>query len=66
MEPKMGSDSGKASKGIGFVGALGLLFIAFKLLGIIDWPWVWVLAPLWGYVLFIVLMIIVYVLLSRL
>ena len=35
------------SGGIGFDGLLTILFIAFKLLGIIDWPWIWVLAPLW-------------------
>jgi hypothetical protein len=35
------------SSGLGFVGALTILFIALKLLGIITWPWVWVLAPLW-------------------
>ena len=33
--------------GIGFTGALAILFIAFKLLGIIHWPWIWVVAPLW-------------------
>jgi len=24
-----------------------LLFVALKLLGVITWPWLWVLAPLW-------------------
>lgn len=33
------------SGGIGFVGLLQLLFIALKLIGIIDWPWVFVLLP---------------------
>jgi hypothetical protein len=23
------------------------LFVALKLAGVISWPWVWVLAPLW-------------------
>ena len=35
------------SSGLGLVGALTLLFIALKLLGIITWSWAWVLAPLW-------------------
>lgn len=35
------------SSGLGFTSALTLLFIALKLLGIITWPWAWVLAPLW-------------------
>ena len=32
---------------IGFMGALELMLIAFKILGYIDWSWGWVLAPLW-------------------
>ena len=26
---------------------LGILFIVLKLCGVIDWAWVWVLAPFW-------------------
>lgn len=36
--------------GIGFLGALTLLFIALKLLGlsaVATWSWWWVLSPLW-------------------
>lgn len=25
-----------------------VLFVGLKLAGIIAWPWLWVLAPLWG------------------
>ena len=32
---------------IGFVGVLAILFIALKLTGVITWPWLWVLAPIW-------------------
>ena len=35
------------SGGIGFFGALTLLFVALKLTGFIGWDWVWVLSPLW-------------------
>ena len=35
------------SQGIGFVGALTIAFIVLKLCKVIDWSWVWVLAPLW-------------------
>lgn len=31
-----------------FLGLLFLLLFAFRLSGIIDWPWLWVTAPLWG------------------
>lgn len=33
--------------GIGFFGLLGIVFITLKLIGIINWSWIWVLAPLW-------------------
>ena len=33
--------------GIGFVGLLTIAFVVLKLVGVISWPWVWVLAPLW-------------------
>jgi len=38
----------KSGGNIGFWGLLGLLFIGLKLVGVIDWPWVWVTAPVWG------------------
>ncbi len=36
-----------AGGGIGFFGILGLIFITLKLCGVINWSWIWVLAPLW-------------------
>ena len=33
---------------IGFSGLLTLVFITLKLCHVIDWAWIWVLAPLWG------------------
>lgn len=30
-----------------FAILLGILFIAFKLAGIVAWSWLWVLAPFW-------------------
>jgi len=35
------------SGGIGFCGLLAIVFITLRLLNVIDWPWVWVLAPVW-------------------
>lgn len=26
---------------------LGLIFIVLKLVGVIDWAWIWVLCPFW-------------------
>lgn len=33
--------------GLGFIEALTILFIAYKLAGLITWSWLWVLSPLW-------------------
>ncbi len=45
--------------GIGFTGLLTLLFIAFKILEVIDWSWWWVLSPLWIGVAFLILIVII-------
>ena len=36
------------SGGIGFLGLLTILFIGLKLTNQITWSWWWVLAPIWG------------------
>lgn len=36
-----------ASAGAGFFTLLGVAFIVMKLCGVINWSWLWVLAPLW-------------------
>ncbi len=41
----MQKDTGNS--GIGFFGVLAILFITLKLLNIISWSWLWVLAPIW-------------------
>ena len=40
-------DDKETTGGITFFGALTVLFIGLKLSGIIHWPWMWVLAPIW-------------------
>ena len=37
----------KSNSGTGFLGMLCLLFIALKLMGYINWSWLWVLSPIW-------------------
>lgn len=44
----MSSNSSSSSSGVGFFGALFLLFLGLKLGGVIDWSWWWITAPLWG------------------
>lgn len=35
------------STGIGISGFLGIAFVVLKLVGVISWSWLWVLAPFW-------------------
>lgn len=43
----MSAQSSSSSGGIGFAGALTLLFVGLKLGHVIDWSWWWVLSPIW-------------------
>lgn len=55
------NEKGESNQGIGFFGALALLFIALKLLGVITWSWWWVLSPIWiGALLTIVILVALY------
>lgn len=36
-----------SSSGISLSGVLLVVFIVLKLVGVINWSWVWVLSPLW-------------------
>lgn len=45
--------------GIGFTGLLQLLFIALKLVGVINWSWLWVLSPTWISLVIVVICLII-------
>lgn len=48
-------DKKTTKKRIDPIYALTLIFIALKLMGLISWPWLWVLSPVWlFYLLFVV------------
>ena len=50
------------SLGGGFTGTLTIAFIVLKLIGVINWSWIWVLSPLWisfSLTVFILLIIII-------
>ena len=53
---KMGNTS---SSGIGFFGLLTILFIGLKLTHYVDWTWWVVLLPLWGPLLFLILVVLI-------
>ena len=53
----MSKNTSSSSSGIGFTGLLTVVFITLKLLGKIDWSWWWVLAPVWGSVALIIIIL---------
>ena len=53
------SSSSSSSKGIGFVGLLTIAFIVLKLVGVINWSWLWVLSPIWISIILYVLIVVV-------
>lgn len=51
--------------GVGFVGLLTIAFIVLKLLGVITWSWVWVLAPMWIEAILVIVLLAVVLLADR-
>lgn len=47
------------ANGIGFPGLLTVLFIGLKLTGHINWPWLWVLSPIWITTLLVIFVLLV-------
>lgn len=50
-----------SSKGLGLCDALAVVFVVLKLIGVIDWSWWWVLAPVW---IPVIIVIIAYIVIS--
>lgn len=48
----------KTSGGLSFCGVLSLIFITLKLVNVITWSWLWVLAPIWLPIVVVLLLII--------
>lgn len=43
----MASNNSSSGGGLSLGSVLLVVFIVLKLVGVIDWPWIWVLSPLW-------------------
>lgn len=41
------SNSSVSGSGLSLASVLGIVFIVLKLVGVINWSWLWVLAPFW-------------------
>ena len=56
----MERNSSTATGGIGFTGALFLVFLVLKLTKVIDWSWWWGTAPLWIWAALAVIILMAY------
>lgn len=59
MSSRRNNSNGANGGGIGFCGFLAVAFIVLKLLGVIKWSWLWVLAPMWLPTAIVILVILV-------
>lgn len=57
------NSSSSSSSGIGFVGLLTVAFIVLKLIGVIEWSWLWVLSPIWITASIVIIVLIIFILL---
>lgn len=57
------NNSSSSSSGVGFVGLLTVAFVVLKLVGVIDWSWLWVLSPIWITAAIVVVVLIIGILL---
>lgn len=54
-----------SSGGLGISGVLFLIFLVLKLVGVIDWSWWWVTAPLWiGVGIWLLIILIIFLIAS--
>ena len=54
----MNNKNNASSGGLGLAGVLTIVFVVLKLVGVIDWKWIWVLCPLWINLILTVIVII--------
>ena len=59
------NNNNSANGGIGFVGVLTIAFIILKLIGVINWSWLWVLSPTWITALLVIALIVFLIITSR-
>lgn len=61
----MSSNRNSSSSGIGICGVLTIVFVVLKLVGVINWSWLWVLCPLWINILLTVIVFVIIVIIDN-
>lgn len=59
------NDGKRAYGGVGFTGLLTIVFIVLKLLGVIQWSWIWVLSPIWINIIIVIVLLALLIILDR-
>lgn len=59
------SSNKKTSSGLGICGVLTIVFVVLKLVGVINWSWLWVLCPLWIDILFAIIILVIFAIVDR-
>lgn len=54
-------NNNKSSGSANFIGLLTIVFITLKLCAVINWSWLWVLAPLWIPVAIFILLVLFFI-----
>ena len=55
----------ETNSGIGFCGLLTKVFIVLKLTKIINWSWLWVLAPIWIPIIITIMIVIITIIIAK-
>ena len=56
------SNKSSPNSGVGVLGLLGVAFVVLKLMGYINWSWIWVTAPFWIVLAVVLVVIVIYAL----
>lgn len=58
-------NNSKGNSGLGLCSVLTIVFVVLKLVGVIDWSWLWVLSPLWIDIVLTIIFIIIIALINN-
>lgn len=59
------SSNKNSSSGIGICGVLTIVFVVLKLVGVINWSWLWVLCPLWINILLTIIALVIIAIIDK-
>lgn len=61
----MSSNRSSKSSGIGICEVLTIVFIVLKMVGVVNWSWLWVLCPLWIDILLTIIVLVIITIIDK-